>query len=189
VNAGTFDHILKMLFAVDDSEINTEGRPHTILAAIGVENAASVETALAKLKEEFGLLPTDEIKWNGMKPVPQQKREALSHELLGILQKSIPLVVISEGRQKQTAAKRMATQITDCFAAHPIETGERLDLVFDESILSHESEYADFLRTLAPSSIVSATLGILHSHQSAAIQLADVWAGFNRLLTDMSRPV
>ena len=71
-----------MLFAVDDSEIEIDGRPHIILAAIGVRDAVVVEAAVATLKEQFGLSPTDEIKWNGMKPIPQVKREAISQELL-----------------------------------------------------------------------------------------------------------
>jgi hypothetical protein len=58
-----------MLFAIDDSEIEIENRPHTILAALGVHDATAVTSALAELKEQFGLMPEDEVKWNGMRPI------------------------------------------------------------------------------------------------------------------------
>lgn len=62
-----------MLFAIDDSEIEIEHRPHTILAALGVRDSSAVESALNKLKQQFGLTPADEVQWHGMRPIPQQK--------------------------------------------------------------------------------------------------------------------
>jgi len=96
-----------MLFAIDDSEIEIDGRPHTILAALGIRDLSAIESALITLKSQFGLVAADEVKWNGMKPMPQQDREALSDELMNLLHKSIPLITISEGRDKQLAAERI----------------------------------------------------------------------------------
>ncbi len=62
-----------MLFAIDDSEIEIEHRPRTILAALGVRDSSAVESALNKLKQQFGLTPADEVQWHGMRPIPQQK--------------------------------------------------------------------------------------------------------------------
>jgi len=177
-----------MLFAIDDSEIEIECRPHTILAALGVRDSAVVEAALNKLKQQFGLMPTDELKWNGMRPIPQQKREALSQELMILLHSSIPLIVINEGRDKQRAAERSAEQIADFLKQHPnsVAEGERVALCFDEEIIENESRYQQFLFTSTESSIASATFASVHSHENAAIQLADVLAGFNRLATEVA---
>jgi Protein of unknown function (DUF3800) len=176
-----------MLFAIDDSEIEIDGRPHTILAAIGVHDAHVAEAGVAKLKEEFGLSPTDEIKWNGMTLTSQIKREALSQELLKILQDYVPLVVIHEGRKKQSAAKALAGQMVDYFAAHTSDRDEQaFDLVFDECIISDELEFVEFLRRLEPSPVALASVTSVRSHESAAIQLADVLAGFNRLATEIA---
>src|ERR1700730_6347029 len=102
-----------MLFAIDDSDVQIEDRSHTILAAIGIRDLAALESALDTLKLQFGLMSADEVKWNGMRPMPQHAREALSQELMTLLHRSVPLVVINEGRNKQIAAERIAVQIAD----------------------------------------------------------------------------
>jgi hypothetical protein len=176
-----------MIFAIDDSEIQIEERPHTILAALGVHDPVAVESALDALKTQFGLLPTDEVKWNGMKRMPQQSRESLSQELITLLHESAPLVVINEGRNKQLAAERLATQIAD-FAGRPRSelAVEPMELIFDEGIIDDELGYSQNLRRLAPSPVASAFVRTVHSHESAAVQLADVLAGFNRLATEIA---
>jgi hypothetical protein len=102
-----------MLIGIDDSEIQIHGRQHSILAAIGVREPAAIESALNKLKGQFGLTPSDEVKWNGMKPMPQPVREALSQELMVLLHDSVPLVVIKEGETSnlRLSAPRVKSQI------------------------------------------------------------------------------
>jgi hypothetical protein len=177
-----------MLIGIDDSEIWIEGRLHTILAAIGVREPCKVNSALNELKEQFGLAPSDEVKWNGMKPMPQQVREALSQELMILLHDSVPLIVISEGRSKQLAAERMANQLAEFLRTHPysFDADKQIELVFDEGIIGDEVAYSEYLRTLSPSPVASGTFATAHSHESAVIQLADVLAGFNRLATDIA---
>ena len=177
-----------MVFAIDDSEIQIEGRPHTILGAIGVRDPSTVESALNKLKAEFGLTPADEVKWNGMPPMPQQDREALSQELMVLLHESFPLVVINEGRDKQVAAKRTAEQIAEFIGKHPYSMGSQqcVELIFDEGIIGDQRRYLQYLQTLSPSPVASATVRSVVSHQSGVIQLADVLAGFNRLATEIA---
>jgi hypothetical protein len=46
--------------------------------------------------------------------------------------------------------------------------------------------HLQYLHTLAPSPVGSASVANVHSHESAAIQLADVLAGFNRLATEVA---
>jgi hypothetical protein len=180
--------IVVCCFGVDDSEIEIEGRPHTILAAVGFHCPQKVETALNGLKLQFGLTPADEVKWNGMKPMPTLGREALSQELMVQLQESVPLVSISEGRDKQHTAQHLAAQIKDFISRHPyaLERKEEVDLAFDDGILRDGLAYSRFLQSLSPSPIASANSISVGSHESAVIQLADVLAGFNRLATEIS---
>jgi hypothetical protein len=180
-----------MLFGIDDSEIVVEGRPHTIRAAFGCRSSAkveTVETALEALKMQFGLTPADEVKWNGMKPMPKLAREALSQELMLRLQESVPLISINEGRDKQHTAEQLACQISACLGANPysLRLGETIELVFDEHILGDLPDYSRFLQSLSPSPVASAMVVCNQSNQSAAIQLADVLAGFNRLATEIA---
>jgi hypothetical protein len=177
-----------MIFAIDDSAIEIEGRPHTVLGAIGVGDPSTVESALNRLKAEFGLAPADEVKWNGMPPMPLQDREALSQELMVLLRKSVPLVVINEGRDKQLAAERTAGQIAEFMEEHSYLKGpqERVDLIFDQGILGDQRRYLHYLQTLSPSPVGSARITSVVSHQSSVVQLADVLAGFSRLSTEIA---
>ncbi len=177
-----------MVFAIDDSEIQIEERPHTILAAIGVKDPSTVESALNKLKTEFGLTPEDEVKWNGMRPMPQQDREALSRELMDLLHESVPLIVVSEGRDKLLAAERTAEQIAEYIGKHPyaMESHQCVELIFDEGIVRDRRKYLSCLRGLLPSPVASAKVRSVVSHHSGVAQLADVLAGFNRLATEIA---
>jgi len=176
-----------VLFGIDDSEIEIEGRAHTLLAAMGVRVPQQLESALARLKLDFGLKASDEVKWNGMPPMPQKVREELSEELMILLQESVPLVIITEGRDKTLAAKASARQIADFMAisSYLHSDEERVELIFDEAIVDEATEFKRYLGTLSPSPIASAEVKSVHSHEHAVIQLADILAGFNRLATEI----
>jgi len=48
-----------VIFGIDDSEIDIEGCPHTLLAAMGVHNPETLGSELAVLKRDFGLNATE----------------------------------------------------------------------------------------------------------------------------------
>jgi hypothetical protein len=173
-----------VIFGIDDSEIDIEGRPHTLLAAMGVRNPETLESTLEMLKRDFGLNATDEVKWNGMPPLAQKAREELSQELMVLLHNSVPLVPITEGRDKNQASQASARQIADFLAASG--SHETLHLLFDESIIDDPIEFKRHFRTLAPSPISAADVESVHSHEHAVIQIADVLAGFSRLATEIA---
>lgn len=176
-----------MIFGIDDSEIDIEGRPHTLLAAIGVRNPEALESTLAVLKRDFGLNATDEVKWNGMPPLAQKAREELSQELMALLHDSVPLVAITEGRDKNQAAQASARQIADFLAASSFPASrEIIHLLFDESIIDDPIEFKRHLRALTPSPIAVAQVASVHSHEHAVRQIAEVLAGFSRLATDIA---
>jgi len=176
-----------VIFGIDDTEIDIEGRPHTLLAAMGVRNPETLESALAMLKRDFGLNASDEVKWNGMPPLAQKAREELSQELMVLLHDSLPLVAITEGRDKNQAAQVSARQIADFLAASSSpESHETIRLLFDEAIIDDPIEFKRHLRKLAPSPISVAEVESVHSHEHAVIQIADVLAGFSRLATEIA---
>jgi hypothetical protein len=59
-------------------------------------------------------------------------------------------------------------------------------MIFDEGIISDPSMYDNFLRTNFHPPLSNANFRSVKSHESTLIQLADVAAGFNRLVTDIS---
>ena len=174
-----------MFFGFDDSEVSIEDRPHTILAGYGVNDESGTTTALDKIKQEFGLLPTDEVKWNGMN-LDRSSREALSRKLLTLLHDGVPLVTIVEGRNQQNAAGHAAQQVADYLGCHSyqVERSPCLSLMFDEGIISNPKAYGEFLKASPSVELSSAGFGRVDSKRYSLVQLADVLAGFNRLLTE-----
>jgi len=114
-------------------------------------------------------------------------REELSQELMVLLHDSVPLVAITEGRDKNQAAQESARQIADFLAASSSSAShETIHLLFDESIIDDPIEFTRHLRTLAPSPISVAEVESVHSHEHALIQIADVLAGFSHLATEIA---
>jgi hypothetical protein len=176
----------ELVFAFDDSEIVIEGIPHTIMAGIGANDPQAIDRALVQLKSELGMSPSEEVKWNGMN-LDQKDREALSQELLSLLNEATTLVTITEGVNRQIAAEYITRQLADYLASHPyrLEGNPSVTMIFDEGIVSDPSTYDNFLKTNLPSPLSNASFSSVKSHTSTLIQLADVAAGFNRLVTDM----
>jgi hypothetical protein len=174
-----------MIAAVDDSEILIGGQPHTILAAILVADAGKGEDALQGLKQEFGLSVQDEVKWNGMS-LQKRDREAISQELLVLLQQATTFVTISEGTDRQQAAKDLATQLADYFDKQAWKNPIRLEIVFDEGIIADPTQYSQFLKASGRPVLGSIAFRSVRSHESGLIQLADILAGFNRLATEIA---
>lgn len=143
---------------------------------------------MSRLKIQFGLSPADEVKWNGMTVIPRKKREELSEELVSLLGKSIALVVICEGRDKQASAKLLIEQIAACLQlkTHILVDQNAIQLIFDEGIVVNQPELKQFVQ-LQPVALLSvATIASVDSKLSAVVQLADVYAGFNRRATTIA---
>ena len=174
------------MFAFDDSEIVIEGIPHTIIGGIGANDPKAIDCALGQLKSQFGMSPSEEIKWNGMN-LDQRNREALSQELLSLLNEATTLVIISEGVDRQIAAEHITRQLADYLVAHPyrLEGNPNLSMIFDEGIISDLTSYDNFLKTNFSPPLSNANFSSVKSHESTLIQLADVAVGFNRLVTDI----
>lgn len=177
----------EMEFGFDDSEITIQGVPHTIIAGIGAHEPAAISQALTRLKLQFGLSAGDEVKWNGMN-LEQRDREALSSELLILLREAVSVVTVSESLDRQIAAHRVTYQLVDYFDSHKYELGRSrgLSMIFDEGIISDPYDYDMFLRRNFSTPVSEATFESVKSHTSALVQLADILAGFNRLLTEIS---
>jgi hypothetical protein len=130
----------ELVFAFDDSEIVIEGIPHTIIGGIGANDPKAIDRALSHLKSQFGMPPSAEVKWNGMN-LDQRDREALSQELLSLLNEATTLVTISEGVNRQIAAEHITRQLADYLVSHPyrLEGDPSLSMIFDEGIISNPS--------------------------------------------------
>jgi len=177
----------EMVFAFDDSQIIIQDVPHTIIAGVGTNDPRAIHEALEELKSQFGVPSDQEVKWNGMALV-QKDREALSNELLSLLHESAPMVTISEGLDRQIAAEHSARQVSDYLACHSyrLEQDGLLSMTFDEGIISDAGQFQEFLHASFPPPVSNAHVTSVRSHESALVQLADVTAGFNRLVADIS---
>jgi predicted phage terminase large subunit-like protein len=119
-----------VIFGIDDSEIDIDGRPHTLLAAMGVRDPQKLESALATLKREFGLLPNDEVRWNGMPPLTQKIREELSQEFSTRFQpKSILIEDRASGMPLIQELKQEGVQAATSYNPHGLDKVMRLHSV------------------------------------------------------------
>lgn len=178
----------KLVFAFDDSDVTINGIEHTILAGVGTRTPEAISKALVELKSQFGIPESVEVKWNGMKvQLAQREREMLSQELLCLLHEATPIVIISEGADHQLAAEHAARQLEDFLKACPywLDGNPTVSLVFDEGIISCCDGYRSFLDSNFAVPISGAQFTSVKSHENPLVQLADIAAGFNRLLTEI----
>ena len=116
----------------------------------------------------------------------KRDREAISQELLVLLQQATTFVTISEGTDRQQAAKDLATQLADYFDKYTWLNPTGLEIIFDEGIVADPMQYSRFLKESGRSVLGSITFRSVRSHESGLIQLADILAGFNRLATEIA---
>jgi hypothetical protein len=137
-----------MIFAVDDSEIEIEGRLHTILAAVCFERPDETRTQIRNIKARFGMRNEEEIKWNGTELESQQQREAMSEELLGILSQSKFFVTVCEGVDRQLALEHLAIQLDDFLQARSkyADESSTVQLICDNGIIKNGSEFDRYLK-------------------------------------------
>lgn len=176
-----------LVIGVDDSEIMLDGKPHTLLAAILIQDVAAVERALAALKDQFRIPRDEEIKWNGMKTaLDKRQREELSQELLALLGNAVTLVTICEGRNRQSTAEHLVIQIADYLETDGVTQGSAAELILDEGIIDDPEHYRQFLAKSGRAPLENLAFQSVRSHDNVPIQLADIVAGFNARSTDIA---
>ncbi len=175
-----------MIFAVDDSEIMIEGRPHTILAAVAFDKPDETKERICSLKAQFGLRSDEEIKWNGTRLENRQQREAMSRELLGVLSPLKLFVTVTEGVDRQEAMEHLGVQLDD-FLQHRSEyvpEPSTVHVICDNGIIKNPLKFGTFLKESERARLKRLTFESVRSEENELIQCADICAGFSRLLID-----
>jgi hypothetical protein len=135
-----------LTFYVDDSVINIEGKPHTVLGGVSFRHLTSVALQIANLKKEVGLGVLEEIKWN-TKGLSRESRYAISDGIMNIIAYGVgsrAVITILEGFDKDRAAELLVTQMQDFCAGEQIPA---FMAEFDENIVASQQRFGEFLRT------------------------------------------
>ncbi len=159
-------------FYVDDSACDIAGAKHIILSALTFpDEQKAIADWLAK-KQEFGLYPYDEVKWND-RASPLELRTAF----VPLLNNGIGIIVLDDST-KQSAAERLCSQIWQYCHDEKLE-GFRLR--FDKDIIGDQRRLKDHLKGFYPPCVG------LSEHDSECeqlVQYADFLAGAIKLKID-----
>jgi hypothetical protein len=159
-------------FYVDDSACEIEARRHVILAALSFPDEGNAIAAWLGKKQECGLHPYDEVKWND-RSIPIQERRAF----VPLLNYGVGIVVVDD-RGKQAAAEQLCTQVWQ-YCRDEKKSGFRLR--FDKDILEDRNRLKTHLRGFNPP---CAGWSEHDSEVEQLIQCADLLAGAIKLKID-----
>lgn len=168
-----------LTFYVDDSVINIEGKPHTVLGGVSFAKPNEVALQISKLKMSVGLGPLDEIKWN-TKGLSKETRYALSDGIMNIIAYRVgcrAVVTILEAFDKSRAAELLATQMQDYCTAEGIPA---FMAEFDENILASERRFAAFLKTKLQPAPPCIGFHSMPSSHHPLVQCSDIFVGLFR---------
>lgn len=159
-------------FHVDDSACEIAGKKHVILSALTFPDEPKAIADWLGKKQEFGLHPYDEVKWND-RASPLGLRTAF----VPLLNHSIGIVVLDDST-KQAAAERLCTQIWQyCHDAKM----DGFRLRFDKDIIGDRRRLKNHLKGFYPPCVG------LSEHDSECeqlVQYADFLAGAIKLKID-----
>jgi len=159
-------------FYVDDSACEIAGRKHIVLGALTFPDEHKAIAAWLGKKQEFGLHPYDEVKWND-RAIPLEQRRAF----VPLLNHAIGIVVLDDST-KQAAAEQLCTQVWQyCHDAK--KDGFRLR--FDKNIIEDRYQLKSHLRGFYPPCV---GLSEHDSDYEVLIQYADFLAGAIKLKID-----
>jgi hypothetical protein len=159
-------------FYVDDSSCEIAGTKHVILAAVAFPDEDKAIEAWLRKKQEFGISPYTEVKWNDSSVSLECRRD-----FVPLVNSSIGIVVIDDS-DKQSATERLCSQIWH-FCNEETKGGFRLR--FDKNIVEDRDRLQNYLRALYPPCVG------MSQHDSAheqLLQYADFLAGAIKLKVD-----
>jgi hypothetical protein len=161
-------------FYIDDSTCDIEGIPHTLLGAISFYNESLATSAMLEIRKDLGLSIHQELKWNSQAFTPRL-RDLITEEILPILRQSEGCLVIAEGKDKQSAAAAIASQLSD-FCRSKGAGG--FVCRFDKGVIEDSREFDSHVRSLDPPCAGWTEADSAHDQ---LVQLADLFLGFQKL--------
>ena len=159
-------------FYVDDSVCEIANRKHVILAALAFPDEEKAVADWLRKKQEYGLHPYDEVKWND-KSIPFDQRRAF----IPLLNSGLGIVLVDDSN-KQVAAERLCQQVW-WYCHTEKKSGFRLR--FDKDIIQDRKRLKNLLRGLFPPCV---GLSEHDSEYEQLVQCADFLAGAIKLKVD-----
>lgn len=167
-----------VVFAVDDTEISIQGRPHTVLAGLVFLDPDRAVQAVVDLKQHYKI--SGELKWSGMDELDADAKKVVGRDILSIVQLNIGVIVICEGRDKPKCAELLLIRLSEYLSDH----AGHVDIVFDDGILPNR--ISPNVMQLLTAGQRTVSIGSVNSAENELVQLADVYAGFHKIAADIA---
>lgn len=162
----------ELLWAVDDSELMIEGKPHTLLGAVSFHRPWAVLQGMHDLRRYLKLPDDFEFKWNSKIDSPEA-RKVVSDTFLRILSPSVGVLTVAEGRDHQKAAELLARQIVDFQEPNMVPM-----VLMDTGILKKPVAFRQFLNRSSDEQLRFLQFATVNSSLNDLVQCADLFAGF-----------
>jgi hypothetical protein len=171
-----------LLFYQDETVVELAGKKHLLIASIHFRYPYTVAHEILELKKRLGLQKTDELKWHQEKLTTKELRIACQEGVLKELNLGVVevLVSVTEGLDKQVAARQAATQVscfTKDYGAKSFSIFADKDLIPDIQSLWLELNENDS----GPRCI---NLQELESSRDLHIQITDIFAGVYKTILE-----
>ncbi len=159
-------------FVVDETHLRIEGKEHCLLACLGFSAPHEVSAGVVDAKFEIGLRWQYEIKW-GKRDLAEDDRRVLTERLFELIGTArCALVVLHEGRDKQSAASDLVSRIIEFCSEKGIGA---FSIVFDRNLVR---DAKPLWALCSGSELICLGIQEHESEYDQLVQLADLFAGF-----------
>jgi len=165
-------------FYVDDSVCEIAGQRHVLLGALEFPDPNLVMGRFLTCREDLGLRPFEEIKWNSSGFTAGQ-RSFITDALLPIFNGCTGFLVV-HCKDKQSAVIELFRQFSDYCRS---EGGDGFEVTLDENIVRDVHAFSDRVTRLIPGPVAWAAVD---SRYNPLIQLTDLFVGFNKRRIDFN---
>jgi len=164
-------------FYVDETSLEIEGKPHVLVAAISFSEPQVAVARILKVREDFKIPLSVEIKWN-QQELPADLRYQISDRMLYAAAATAGgLVSLCEGNDKQKAAEMMLRQIAD-------HSRSPFCLYLDVNLCPDIKKLWQYAQSNLVGPGICATLQETESSRDQLMQCVDVFAGLYKTAID-----
>jgi hypothetical protein len=158
------------IFYADETFLDIEGKSHILLAAISFSEPQVAIARILKVREDFNIPLSMEIKWN-QQALPSDLRYQISDRMLyAVATSSEGLISICEGSDKQGAAEMMLRQIAE-------HSRSPFGLYLDKNLCPDVRKLWEYAQSYLVEPAACVSLQETESCRDQLIQCVDVFAG------------
>jgi hypothetical protein len=157
-------------FYVDETFLEIEGKSHILLAAISFGEPQVAVARMLKVREDFNVPLSVEIKWNQQSLPPDLRYQISDRMLYAVAASSEGLISICEGSDKQKAAEMLLQQIAE-------HSHSPFSLYLDRDLCPDVRELWEYAQSNLVQPAACVTLQETESCRDQLMQCVDVFAG------------